>query len=187
MIGILLAGTALQSCSDDNDNAYVYFPSSRANALVTVKPQGDDKTVVLQLDDKTTLTPLNMKQSPFGSKEVRALCNIRLAEQQTDKYNMKVYVNWIDSILTKNMAENMAEHNVTIRFSVVMAATSSVVPNTLTINSSVSTSASLPSGSAVYSIWVAAISALAISLKLICMVARVTPLRFWQPSGIMMG
>ena len=113
MIGMLLAGTALQSCSDDNDNAYVYFPSSRANALVTVKPQGDDKTVVLQLDDKTTLTPLNMKQSPFGSKEVRALCNIRLAEQQTDKYNMKVYVNWIDSILTKNMVENMAEHNVT--------------------------------------------------------------------------
>ena len=36
MIGMLLAGTALQSCSDDNDNAYVYFPSSRANALVTV-------------------------------------------------------------------------------------------------------------------------------------------------------
>ena len=85
MIGMLLAGTALQSCSDDNDNAYVYFPSSRANALVTVKPQGDDKTVVLQLDDKTTLTPLNMKQSPFGSKEVRRAADRKIQHEGVRK------------------------------------------------------------------------------------------------------
>ena len=106
-LGLLIAGTALQSCSDDDNNYVVCIKPYTANALVTVKPQGEGKVVLLQLDDSTTLTPLNMSESPFGDKEVRALCSIRLAEQQADKRNKKVYVNWIDSILTKRMAPDL--------------------------------------------------------------------------------
>ena len=110
MLGLVLAGATLQSCGDDDDSYIICnnYPGA-ANALVTVKPQDEGKTVVLQLDDNTTLTPINMSQSPFGNKEVRALCNIRLTEQQTDKRNMKVYVNWIDSILTKRMAPDLGQ------------------------------------------------------------------------------
>lgn len=109
MLGLVLAGATLQSCGDDDDGYVICTNPYAANALVTVKPQGEGKTVVLQLDDNTTLTPTNMSQSPFGNKEVRALCNIRLTEQQTDKRNMKVYVNWIDSILTKRMAPDLGQ------------------------------------------------------------------------------
>lgn len=108
VLGAMIAGAVITSC--DNDDAY-YVPGNVPNAIVTVKPQGEGKTVVLQLDDSTTLTPLNMSESPFGNKEVRALCNFRLADQKVDKHNMKVYVNWIDSILTKNMAADLAGKN----------------------------------------------------------------------------
>lgn len=114
IIGIVMAGAVLQSCDDDDPYPGCVYPApAKANALVTVKPQGEGKVVLLQLDDSTTLTPLNMSESPFGDKEVRALCSIRLAEQQTDKHNKKVYVNWIDSILTKKMAPDLgAEANI---------------------------------------------------------------------------
>ena len=110
-MGALLLGTALQSCSDDDKSPFIICPSPRPNALVTVKPQGEGKTLLLQLDDSTTLTPLNMAESPFGEKEVRALCNFRLAEQQGDKRNFKVYINWIDSIRTKTMAPDLEAKN----------------------------------------------------------------------------
>ena len=54
----LITATAMQSCSDDDDK-YVVFTGYGPNALVTVKTEAD-KTVYLQLDDKTTLFPTNM-------------------------------------------------------------------------------------------------------------------------------
>ncbi len=98
-VAALITATAMQSCSDDDDK-YVVFPGYGPNALVTVKTEAD-KTVYLQLDDKTTLFPTNMKQSPFGDKEVRALVNCVATGGNSAKYDKAVYVNWIDSILTK--------------------------------------------------------------------------------------
>ena len=99
-LGILSVGMTLQSC-DDDDNYYYYYPINRPNAIVTVKPETAESKFFLQLDDSTTLTPLNMNSSPYGSKEVRAFINFRYAEQQNNKRNFNVYVNWMDSILTK--------------------------------------------------------------------------------------
>ena len=80
---------------------------------MTVKPETAESKFFLQLDDSTTLTPLNMNSSPYGSKEVRAFINFRYAEQQNNKRNFNVYVNWMDSILTKPTAENLGtEENV---------------------------------------------------------------------------
>lgn len=108
-LGMALALTGLQACSDDDCGGCILPPGARANALVTVKPQGEGKTVLLQLDDSTTMTPVNMAQSPFGEKEVRALCHFRLAEEPADKRHLKVYINWMDSILTKRMAPDLGE------------------------------------------------------------------------------
>ena len=52
-----ISSLSLQSCLDDDDNYAMRFP----NALVTVKTDAD-QTVFLQLDDKTTLLPTNIRK-----------------------------------------------------------------------------------------------------------------------------
>ena len=115
-MNLILAGLALmattfafQSCSnDDDDNYNIVYP----NALVTVKPNADNSQFYMQLDDSTTLVPTNMKTSPFGKKEVRALVNYSKSNKDAGHYSHAVFVNWLDSILTKPMAENFnAEQN----------------------------------------------------------------------------
>lgn len=108
MAVLLMSGIiGVQSCLDDDDNNYyVNVP----NALVTVKTD-TDQTVFLQLDDETTLLPVNMATSPFGDKEVRALVNYQDVEEAGGKYSKAVQVNWIDSILTKPIASDLGEEN----------------------------------------------------------------------------
>ena len=64
---------SLQSCDNDDDYDYsILFP----NALVTVKTDAND-TFFLQLDDETTLLPVNVAYSggyPFSiSVDIRSL------------------------------------------------------------------------------------------------------------------
>lgn len=110
-LGLMAATFALQSCLDDNNENSTAYP----NALVTVKPDAENTSFRMQLNENTVLWPVNMRQSPFGTKEVRALVNFR---EPTDEEFKKggiyadmtsVYVNWIDSILTKPMAENFGK------------------------------------------------------------------------------
>jgi hypothetical protein len=106
-VGMLLGFLLFPSClDDDNTDWNRLYP----NALVTVK-HADDETVFLQLDDKTTLLPVNLKSSPFGSKEVRALVNYENVDDPSQDYDQAVHVNWIDSIRTKPMALNLGDNN----------------------------------------------------------------------------
>ena len=94
----------LSSClKDDGPDYSMMYP----NALVTCKTSADG-VFYLQLDDRTTLKPLNMQASPFKGKQVRALTNF------TDKgpyenvgtgmrFDRAVEVNWIDSVRTKSL------------------------------------------------------------------------------------
>ena len=68
--GLIAAGCMLQSCNDDDDDVRVFHPT----ALVTVRPVAGDG-FEMQLDNVTTLRSTNLKASPFGNKEVRALVN----------------------------------------------------------------------------------------------------------------
>ncbi len=96
---------AVSSC-DDDDTVWVYG-SPYANALVTVKPL-DDGNFYMQLNDSVALFPTNVSTSPYGNKEVRALVNCyevggrSAAAANSYKYSKSVYLNWMDSILTKN-------------------------------------------------------------------------------------
>lgn len=95
---LLLASAPLfQSCTDDGDSGYDY-----PTALVTVCPL-ESGSFEMHLDDLTTLYPANIKESPFGKKEVRALVNYTEAEALDAKQNGSrfVNINWIDSIRTK--------------------------------------------------------------------------------------
>lgn len=100
----------MQSCDLDNDgDNYCIYPSS-PNAVVTVKTAADN-TVYLQLDDSTTLLPLNLKEHPFNGKEVRAFVTIREARDSNPPYTKSVYVSTIDSILTKPSVATLGDKN----------------------------------------------------------------------------
>ncbi len=103
VLGMMTSMIFLQSCSSDSSG------KKYVNALVTVKPNADNTAVYLQLDDNTTLYPTNMKVSPFGTKEVRALTNYTVDENYVGSYTKGVHVNWIDSILTKPLVPNIGE------------------------------------------------------------------------------
>lgn len=105
--GVLFTSLTFQSCLDDDDYNYGYLTP---NALVTVKPVSDN-SFFLQLDDTTTLLPTNITSSPYGNKEVRALVNCREVNEPTEGYSKAVYVNWIDSILTKQIAPDLGIKN----------------------------------------------------------------------------
>lgn len=96
----------LPSCLDDDDDVSRLYP----NALVTVK-EAEDETVYFQLDETTTLLPVNITSHPFDSKEVRALVNYEEVDDSSEEYDQAVRVNWIDSIRTKPMAPNLGEDN----------------------------------------------------------------------------
>ena len=105
--GVLFTSLTFQSCLDDDDYNYGYLTP---NALETVKPVSDN-SFFLQLDDTTTLLPVNIASSPYGNKEVRALVNCREVNEPAEGYSKAVYVNWIDSILTKQIAPDLGVEN----------------------------------------------------------------------------
>lgn len=102
IVAIGFVGFAMQSCDNDNDE-FPVFPLNRPNALVTLKPTADGSSFYMQLDDSTKINATNIKQAPYGNKEVRAFINFRLLTEPGNKRNYDVYVNWVDSILTKPM------------------------------------------------------------------------------------
>ena len=110
--GILLTMLILPSCLDDDDDVSRLYP----NALVTVK-EAADETVYFQLDETTTLLPVNITSHPFDSKEVRALVNYEEVDDSSEEYDQAVRVNWIDSIRTKpapNREDNDNEYGTTV-------------------------------------------------------------------------
>lgn len=94
-LGLTASLFSLASCSADDDK----YANIHPTALVTVYPSATDG-FTMQLDDATTLVPTNMKASPFGDKQVRALVNYN-DEEQTNGSIRNVRINWIDSIRTK--------------------------------------------------------------------------------------
>lgn len=102
IMSVTYISMTFQSCLDDDNNWDLRYP----NALVTVKPINDN-SFFLQLDDSTTLLPTNMKSLPFGNKETRALVNYSETNDQKEGYSKAVYINWIDSILTKPIAPDL--------------------------------------------------------------------------------
>lgn len=101
----------LQSCNDDDTYYYYLHSNTIPTAMVTVKPDSCNTSFHLQLDDSTTLLPTNMRTSPFGTKEVRALINYTATNVSPERHERQVTINWIDSILTKPTAINMEERN----------------------------------------------------------------------------
>ena len=104
---IALSSLALYSCDNDDVEHSVRYP----NALVTIKTNSSTGQIYFQLDDSTTILPTNIKESTYGKKELRALTNFKVQEGQSGHYSKTAYVNWVDTILTKNMAQSFGDKN----------------------------------------------------------------------------
>ena len=100
----LILSSTLSSCINNDDNMTHLLPT----ALVTVRPT-DSGAFIFQLDNTTILYPSNMKSSPFGNKEVRALVNYTDEGDRGDARS--VHINWIDSIRTKKPVPNLGIEN----------------------------------------------------------------------------
>lgn len=97
----------LPSCTNDDDLPELLRPT----ALVTVCPNADG-SFIMQLDNATQLVPTNLKTSPFGTKEVRALVNYTETNvSPQDKKVRNVEVNWLDSIRTKLPVETLGKQD----------------------------------------------------------------------------
>lgn len=97
----------LPSCTSDDDSPELLRPT----ALVTVCPNADG-SFIMQLDNATQLVPINLKTSPFGTKEVRALVNYTETNvSPQDKKVRNVEVNWLDSIRTKLPVETLGKQD----------------------------------------------------------------------------
>ncbi len=107
---IIMLLFTLAACSDDDYYIVERVWIDGPNATVTVKPISDD-AFYMQLDDSTTLYPTNISKPPFGNKEVRAFVNYYEVGKLDNGYTKAVYVNYIDSMLTKNSVVYENEEN----------------------------------------------------------------------------
>ena len=102
---LFVASLFMLSCDNDDDTFPVY-PINRPNALVTVKPDNSGTRFMMQLDDSTTINAVNIQKAPYD-KEVRAFVSFRMLTAPDKRRHYDVYVNWMDSILTKPMSAYM--------------------------------------------------------------------------------
>lgn len=107
---VLACTAAISMVSCDNDNQSYYLVNTGYNALVTVKT-AEGGGSYLQLDDETTLNPVNVSGTLFDGKEVRALTNFNVVEGDAGGFSMNVRLNWIDSIRTKPTVPSLGDKN----------------------------------------------------------------------------
>lgn len=78
------------------------------NMLVTVKT-AENGQQYLQLDEETTLLPVNIEKPLFDGKQIRAFANCTETDDPSGIFTKSVEVNWADSILTKKMVLSQGE------------------------------------------------------------------------------
>ncbi len=103
--GVCAVSLSLPSCLNDDD----YSLDKAELGIVTVKPTSDD-AYYLQLDDNTTLWPVNITK-PAVSKEHRALVYFTRLSDSIPGYSHAVKLLRMDSVLTKTIAPNLGVEN----------------------------------------------------------------------------
>ncbi len=106
---IVVAFTALTvaSCDDDDDEWIGPCPppnSTATEAIVTCRTNPTTGQFYMQLNDSVALFPINIKEAPFGGKEVRARIFFQYSDSASAHYGRSANVMILDSIRTKPMA-----------------------------------------------------------------------------------
>lgn len=95
LISIFTVCSLFTSCDNDTNDNVKRYP----NAIVTIKPINGGASFNVWVSEKVQGPPSNLTKSPYGNKEVRAIANIK--EEKDAKGKTKIYINWMDSIRTK--------------------------------------------------------------------------------------
>ena len=107
-LSLVICSFAIQSCTKEE-------PVRTYDAIVTIKPNPEERSVIFQLDENTAAYPVNYSGSDFSSVEQRALINYRepTAEERNKAISQGnlIYVNWIQFILTKDMVPDLGPEN----------------------------------------------------------------------------
>lgn len=107
LFALIAIATSLMFISCD-DTADGYHNNYVVNAVVTIKPINNGEGFNIWVSDKVQGQATNLVKSPYGNKEVRALANIR-DEGKAANGMQKIYVNWLDSIRTKQTVSSVGE------------------------------------------------------------------------------
>lgn len=117
IVGLVLfvvSSALLQSCSDDDDE--YYYDVNVPNAIVSIASNGNGHPILV-LNDSTQLYPVNLRSELYGGKRMRAFVSLRQPKDSELSDGIyadglkNVYVNWIDTIRTKEMAPDQGLKN----------------------------------------------------------------------------
>lgn len=102
ILPVIMGILALASCDIcDDDNNKTTCINDYPNALVTIKPTESNGSFFLWVDSAKSYIASNIKTSPYGAKEVRALAYLK-DEGLDNSGNPICHVFWMDSIRTKS-------------------------------------------------------------------------------------
>ena len=100
--------------SDDDDE--YYYDVNVPNAIVSIASNGNGHPILV-LNDSTQLYPVNLRSELYGGKRMRAFVSLRQPKDSELSDGIyadglkNVYVNWIDTIRTKEMAPDQGLKN----------------------------------------------------------------------------
>ncbi len=106
MFGIILCSLSFFACLGDDDG---YSLDKMSVGIVTIKPLSDN-SYYLQLDDSTTLMPVN-SYVPSNLKERRAIAYFTLLSDAISGYSHAAQIVRMDSVLTKSIADDLGAKN----------------------------------------------------------------------------
>lgn len=107
-VALPLMAMAVVSCDDDDDWVGPY-PAGSIPAIVTCKTNPTTGQFYMQLNDTLTLVPTNVKESPYGNKEIRAHVIFHYADSASGHYSRSAVITAMDTIRTKPMSPVVAD------------------------------------------------------------------------------
>lgn len=108
MIGAMVT-FSLFSCQNDEVDYFGWEDFY----VVTVVPEASGQTFYLKTDSGKTLQPAQTYNVKL-TKEQRAIAILTINEKQSDVYDYVVNIHHLDTFLTKPIAENLGNENITI-------------------------------------------------------------------------
>lgn len=109
MVAVVFTALTVVSCDDDDDEWIGPCPPGSTEAIVTCRTNPTSGQFYMQLNDSVAIFPVNIKEAPFGGKEMRARIVFEYSDSATAHYGRSANVMILDSIRTKPMAPVAAD------------------------------------------------------------------------------
>lgn len=109
VVVVVFTALTVVSCDDDDDEWIGPCPPGSTQAIVTCRTNPTTGQFYMQLNDSVAIFPVNIKEAPFGGKEMRARIVFEYSDSATAHYGRSAVVMILDSIRTKPMASIVSD------------------------------------------------------------------------------